>query len=904
MDLLKSLQEINTAYTVFQEDQVLTHDFLNELSAYFEDQTRLTRVNLLGVGVACGLRPAVQGNTVIITPGVGVTTDGDLLYLTENTVFDKFKLYDDTNPHYPPFYATESLIPLYELVRLQDTDETAAPLSTFADTGNSLDNMAAVLLMENYLKPKDICTGTECDNLGQKCLNTIKVLLGERSIIKSLLDAQITPPLVNAPKPLVINRLILPAGLTGLGQFTKQYLLACQSLHARLTEALKNFFSENAALLVDIYPRDPYLTRWQKRLEILLAKFSESPMGIQYFFDFLKDLAETYNQFCDLLYAEKIWCCPSFEAFPKHLLLGNCVPGTAPDDNRTPFYPSPLLSRTTDTLEHARFLAQKLDVLIQTFEVPAAARDIRITPSLFEDQPLEDRAIPYYYQLTEEYQIHRHWNYRLSQRDLEAYNYSFNADVYHALGSAADPLAAQIGRFSFFRIEGHLGKNVSTVADFLEKQIMDYNLPFNVGAVMLGTDRTKIVKKPGIRYTDLNRLHYLLRQDISQQLDHVVDFSDKLKKEVDENLNILGEAEAVTYRNQARVQQEAIVKQAVIVRDKLNTNYSEYKKNITDKSWLPDAKQTMQVAGDFKLNLGPVTKTEFPSPVDAFISNPNLRWLDLLDNIIVQKDQQEDARLLFSNFRSRHPGLGHFGGVLRGGTFILVYDASNNIVADFMLPYYSDDVITPEVEEPKLPKPDLVPPLIIDKGVTIVPSREKFFTGKLETFKVELKPQIESQEKSFQVFKDSIDTMTKVYASVSPERGKNILPGTFQDPKLGDFTLELDKKQAVINDLRAQIKPDTPADRKAFLEKELDRVEMETAGIVTEVTNHLSISGADVSLGSEGHAALLEVNKSIGSLQTPKAVNTVNTNLEKVTKETANSNLKITLPNMISKIRR
>ena len=39
-------------------------------------------------------------------------------------------------------------------------------LSTFADTGKSLDNMAALLLMEScYRKKKDNCSGTQCDNL-------------------------------------------------------------------------------------------------------------------------------------------------------------------------------------------------------------------------------------------------------------------------------------------------------------------------------------------------------------------------------------------------------------------------------------------------------------------------------------------------------------------------------------------------------------------------------------------------------------------------------------------------------------------------------------------------------------------------------------------------------------------
>ena len=229
MGLLNSLEDITTVYTFFENDQVLTESQLNSVSAYLDDQSRLTRVNLLGVGLACGLRPSLQGSTVVISPGVGVTTDGDLLFLTKETIFDKFKTYDETNPHYPPFYATETLIPLFELIRQGDTDDKAKDLNKFADTGNSLDNMAAVLLMESYLKKKDSCSGTNCDNLGQDCLNTVKVLIGQRSIIKSLLDAQVHPPLFQSPPTILINRPILPTGITTVDQLGKYYLRPARS---------------------------------------------------------------------------------------------------------------------------------------------------------------------------------------------------------------------------------------------------------------------------------------------------------------------------------------------------------------------------------------------------------------------------------------------------------------------------------------------------------------------------------------------------------------------------------------------------------------------------------------------------------------------------------------------------
>src|SRR5215218_8245760 len=100
----RRLEGISTGYSVFEKDQVLTHDQLNSVSEYADDQIRLTRVGLLGVGIACGLRPSLSGNTVRVTKGVGVTTDGDLAYTTVDVVFDRFKVYDNSFPAYAPLY--------------------------------------------------------------------------------------------------------------------------------------------------------------------------------------------------------------------------------------------------------------------------------------------------------------------------------------------------------------------------------------------------------------------------------------------------------------------------------------------------------------------------------------------------------------------------------------------------------------------------------------------------------------------------------------------------------------------------------------------------------------------------------------------------------------------------------
>lgn len=52
--MANKLSTITTQYHTYKVDQVLTHTQLNESIAFFEDQDRLTRVFLNGVGIVCG----------------------------------------------------------------------------------------------------------------------------------------------------------------------------------------------------------------------------------------------------------------------------------------------------------------------------------------------------------------------------------------------------------------------------------------------------------------------------------------------------------------------------------------------------------------------------------------------------------------------------------------------------------------------------------------------------------------------------------------------------------------------------------------------------------------------------------------------------------------------------------
>src|SRR4051812_37204741 len=103
-DVMKSLDEITTGFNIFEKNQVLTHEQLNTLGNYLDDQERLTRVGEIGVGLCCGLRPSLAEFRIRVTKGIGGTTDGDLFRFGADVVYDRFKPYDEGAPVYEPFF--------------------------------------------------------------------------------------------------------------------------------------------------------------------------------------------------------------------------------------------------------------------------------------------------------------------------------------------------------------------------------------------------------------------------------------------------------------------------------------------------------------------------------------------------------------------------------------------------------------------------------------------------------------------------------------------------------------------------------------------------------------------------------------------------------------------------------
>lgn len=735
--IFKSLEQISTGYTVFEKDQVLTHEQLNSLADYADDQIRLTRVRLLGTGIACGLRATIFDEGVAVSKGMGVTTDGDIIAMEQVTYFTHYRVYDESFPAYAPFYSgdiSNGMVRAYELLTGDAGDGVSWPLSEFLPReGWGLTNMVAVLLMESYLKDDDICSGTDCDNLGKEAISKVRCILVDYEIAGQLMENmqtvnygfRITNPIL-ADRPVLTSAVNSPAAIGSL------YRTTCTSLHGKIVAEFNRLNSSGWPYLDDLY-EPAALSYWVSLMEGIKSSFAANDTAIQYYYDFLKDVAETYNALCDLLFGDTTQCVPGIAAFPKHLMLGYVIDGPPSDDYRTRFYPSPITGHTAGERDHAGFLVRKLDMMIRNFSSAATAADIRITPSSHEDVPLEERAIPFYYPANSSNRLFDFWNFRLSERGRGALNYSYNAAAYASAGGISDPFRLQIGRFPFFRIEGHLGKQVTTALARIKDLIKANNVPIAVRAIMAGTNRAQVTVKPVMRSDALYSVHRVLRQDLANQLDDVKVFSNafnvKVQAEPSTATTSVEDCDCPSIRLLSANSSADVVAKAAVVQDKLVRNYTAY---AADASWQTSLKNTMETAGQFKSSLSAVVKTDFATPYDTLISSTHATLLPLLDQVIKQKEERADERLLLGTFIDRNPGVEHFAGVSRGGTFLLVYDSSNTVIADFMVPYYLPEEEVEPVDDLTLVKPAVRPTYVVDSGIKVQPSRNTFLNTKLD----------------------------------------------------------------------------------------------------------------------------------------------------------------------------
>jgi PKD repeat protein len=520
--------EFNT-YPVFVADQVLTADHLNEIVNYLDEQDRLTRNKLIGIGIVCGLEIKASTEQIVVSKGCGVTSEGYLVVQSEAT-------YTHYRPYDLPEYFSPKHKPVYETWRMHELLNTEDSLEF--DDAEFIKNApvfmstkVVVLLLEMKEIPLENCIDVDCDDKGDEIKFDVKPLLVEREDLDIFMGGSGERPLNGVSQPIApsnlpaiaLKRFNVPvADLKNTNDVLNAFLeLVDENTLKQVAEALNFCYLYYHPLLGEASnPFGNVFNAFKDRLSFIKVA---NPLFIQYFYDWIDDIIKAYDEFRYKIVDVRAVCCPDEALFPLHLMLGEATKNTAVDAKskyRHYFIYSPLFNEQQDRLPEIQLLFQRLKTIVNQYNIPNANTffnaPVRITPSRYYDKPLSDRCIPYYYRPLEAYPV---WSWEKTRRGESKNNLSYNAAQYSTTDAVVSPLKYDIEAYNFFRIEGHIGKPFTRALTTVVNQRDQFNLPFDVVALSTATVSAFLdAKEHDCQFNDLESIYQVLLAELRCKL--------------------------------------------------------------------------------------------------------------------------------------------------------------------------------------------------------------------------------------------------------------------------------------------------------------------------------------------------------------------------------------------------
>ena len=772
-NVLAAATKDNTRFTIFENDQVLTADQLNDLFNYLDVQTRLTRTRSIGIGIICGLEIGQLENKQIgVSKGTAITSDGDLLHIDADQVFDRYVLFEDNNAKYPYFRMdNDQVVIIYQLVDSTTTTETGDDLVNFEEaTNTSLKDYVGVLYLEDYQNDPDVCTGTDCDNKGAGAVRVSKVLLIHKDNLRTLLQS--IPPLNKnyfALDDIVMQRPVVTSAVSQYAELNTAFTNSL-SIKSELQDKLVKAYQTCQLLLQDEFNGSDPTSEWSQLLD---THFNiGASIYAQYVYDFARDLTYAYNEMREVLFGDNMLCCPDVALFPKHVLLGTIKTATIANDTggniptsppvslpvpsvvfspvigrlrfdigllikrftpilidvqyRHSFYESPVLNNKEENIERIKFCFMRIHSMIHNFKIPTTATlqnvdgSIKITPSYFEDQPLGKRSLPFYYDINTDLPANLYWSYDANVRKKENEILSYSSNKYASKAAVFSPLSFNLLPYNFFRIEGHIGFKYQDVERVLNALIVNNNLPINIVTVQVEPNINTIPIRPWI-FPYLNLHEAFIRNTLNDHMNQV----DLV------NTNLLGQ---INDAEDVKPSIEVAANSFTNARSKVLADGAITSTGFNLDTYKNDVRSAITSANLFKQNTKQFTFSNTAPPHDFVINTDALHKADLIDDLYRQHIDLKRQGLMLGNYLAKNPGLEHVGGVLRGGTFVLVYTSNDStVVADFMLPYANvdNDIMPNPIIIKPLPLPE-IPQFDVPKLFEKVPTYFKVFKTQLD----------------------------------------------------------------------------------------------------------------------------------------------------------------------------
>jgi hypothetical protein len=528
---------MDTSFPVFKSGQVLTSKHLNDLVAYLEQQDRLTRNKVIGVGIVCGLEVDYEpkSNRIRITQGCAVTSEGYVI-TQDACVLNQFREYTLPVPFveevtesmpegmaYPLFMGEGGgQIPLWELLPTDHVPASGEPKPSSLNA-TFVSNKVVMLFLECNLESLRNCDINDCSDKGERIKFTLRKLLVSKDDAQVILKQEaklaqrpvdrhshprqelaeiqiekINPSAHNIDtfselfgRITTINADVAPQLLKGLQQSYKTYRYMLEPLYPATT-----------------FPDGPFAD--PQIFNHVLSQLRQNLFLVQFFYDFIRDLVESYNEFLREARCVEAECCPNSDRFPKHVFLGEVKPkGIAPvvkfssvadvsmfnplsanadlgpqerpTAYRHHFIPSPLFDRQGERLKKVQAFHYRTYLLILRYQTEDLfQKDIRITPSVDGNYSFSDKAIPYYYAFEALDDLHRNWSFDKTEKNRLGRVFS------HLLVDQKNhPLKFSATDQNFYRVEGIIGKPLRQVMREVTKQKRELGLSFAVEPVFV-----------------------------------------------------------------------------------------------------------------------------------------------------------------------------------------------------------------------------------------------------------------------------------------------------------------------------------------------------------------------------------------------------------------------------------
>ena len=754
------MKPIQDNYPFFETNQVLTSCQLNQIFNYLDEQERLTRANLIGIGIECGLeiRLETTGSDKIIhlSRGSGVGSAGFLLIEPVDVALVSYQKYTlPAEVDYPQFkYESGGNMIQYPLWEMFPAGEPNTVL--LGKDAGFLDNKAVVLFLELKKEVLRNCSAGNCDDNGGEVTATIRrILISIDDLTKIIAQANKLGTAYTATdiESALLSRLSLPDlrlpryNVPNTSPVTSNEILAAflavfqnNKLAASTGKALSASYKAFAPMLQELYPADPF-AGFSKKFGFLDSVPSDTGQVrfLQYYVDLFDDLIQAYEEFrwkgASLMCA----CCPPEDLFPRHLMLGLLYPdqGKNPGLYRHDFLSSPAIKGCEERKAEVLQLFSRLVEMVAHFtnnptppdftnkEVARRFIPVRITPSKLADVPLSVKAIPYYYLETGTPPLYQLWNVEKTKRNRANQNLSYRSDEYHPAAPVfvTSPLKYDLEPYNFFRIEGHLGKNVKTVMNTLLEFKANNRLPIEIIALRAGEFDARIpidLNKESCRFEDLEALFDALRDEFISALGKTLAsfYRQKISREIvltnmpkialiqsfnpevtiepstfgallemqyasnrKSKTNILSSFQRADRVNiqDAFIGESAII-QATASYAQVLLNICNYLKNRPLKDFnLVDFRdldnQLRALNAQFR-NQADAAKTEWNNLfnlIEAVRYASQMEAFRSIGEEYIRRLTEVKKKLFLGNFLQKNPGIQHKGGVPMSGTFIVVY---------------------------------------------------------------------------------------------------------------------------------------------------------------------------------------------------------------------------------------